>query len=146
VLSLPCAIFLFIFIRQVVFGRAVGSDPAPDRVVIFVLVVLVCLQVLFKKMTLTTYINAEGIYYKWSLLEHRFNKLKWTEVASAVVTQYRFVGFGIHFSRKYGIVQKAKGNKGLLIKLKKGSTRLIGTQKPLEIQEALDTYFKPAAL
>lgn len=59
---------------------------------------------------------------------------KWEDIEESQVVKYGFVGWGIRFAPAYGWVYNVKGNKGLRLVFKNGKKRLIGTQKPEELQ------------
>ncbi|MGB5272717.1 MAG: hypothetical protein WBN39_01570, partial [Flavobacteriaceae bacterium] len=70
-----------------------------------------------------------------------FNKqFKWEDIDKAEIIKYRFVGFGIRLSFKYGTVYNIKGNLGMALHLKDGKKYLIGTQKPEELQKAIASF------
>ncbi|MBT8205578.1 MAG: hypothetical protein KJO20_09410, partial [Eudoraea sp.] len=60
-----------------------------------------------------------------------------SEIASAEVVTYGFVGYGLRISLKYGTVYNIKGNKGLAIIMKDGKKYLIGTQHPAQVDEII---------
>ena len=65
--------------------------------------------------------------------------VKWSEVKSAKVIQYGFVGgWGIRLYTQYGTVYNTRGNKGLAIELKNGNKFLIGTQKQIELTKIIE--------
>ena len=65
--------------------------------------------------------------------------VKWSEVKSANVIQYGFVGgWGIRLYTQYGTVYNTRGNKGLAIELKNGDKFLLGTQKQIELTKIIE--------
>lgn len=66
----------------------------------------------------------------------------WNEIESAAIIKYGFVGYGIRISLNHGTVYNVKGNKGLLITLRNGKKRLIGTQKPEKLAKVVSAIIK----
>ena len=66
----------------------------------------------------------------------------WNEVESAEIIKYGFVGYGIRISMNHGTVYNVKGNKRLLLKLKNGKKRLVGTQQPAELEKVVRSILK----
>ena len=139
----PLVLFTYAFVHQVLLNKPFGDKPAPD-ILLIVLLLFICLgNFLFYKATLTTIINEDGIFYKWSFLNSSFNKISWQEMERYEMIKYDFVGYGIRFSRKYGTVYNVSGQTGLFITKKNKSKVLIGTQKPAEFQQALAIFKSP---
>lgn len=65
--------------------------------------------------------------------------VNWTEVKTAKVVNYGFVGgWGVRFWTKYGTVYNTKGKMGLALELTNGKRFVIGTQKPDELRKILE--------
>ena len=61
-----------------------------------------------------------------------------TNVETFKVINYGFVGgYGIRLTMKYGTVYNVRGKEGLFVKLKNGKTFIVGTQKPKELEKAI---------
>ncbi|WP_047415790.1 hypothetical protein [Cellulophaga sp. Hel_I_12] len=109
-------------------------DPSNDIWISLVIMLLVLL--LFLVMRLNTTIDQVAITVRFFPF---FKKSwEWSEIQSANVVTYRFVGYGIRISGSYGMVYNVKGNKGLAIRLKNGQKYLVGTQNPEAMQQILN--------
>ncbi len=89
---------------------------------------------------MTTVINADKIVIKHLYFVKK--EWKWSDIQSAKIIKYGFVGYGIRLSLNHGTVYNIKGNKGMLIQLKNGKKRLIGTQKPEELSKVILAILK----
>ncbi|MDB5193466.1 MAG: hypothetical protein JWQ96_3029 [Segetibacter sp.] len=138
----PVALFTYAFIQQDILGKPFGDTPANDISLALILLFTIIVNYLFYKATLTTIVNKDGIFYKWSYLNTSFNKLYWHEIEKLEVINYSFLGYGIRLSKKYGTVYNVWGKTGLLVKKKNKAKILIGTQKPVEFQQALDIFYQ----
>jgi len=66
----------------------------------------------------------------------------WDEIQTVKVQEYSFLdygGWGYRFSTN-GIAYTTKGKYGIQIVLKNGKRRLIGTQKPIEVEKVISNY------
>jgi hypothetical protein len=157
---IPFVIFVTLFtvaplgwgiIQQIIFGKPYGDHSLTDVSLLisgclsFIVVLLV--DWLLIKAKLTTEINSETIRYRFYpfILRDRF--IYWNEIEKSYVRKYKpileYGGWGI----RYGIggngrAFNMKGRYGLQLELKNGKKLLIGTQKPEEITELLDTLGK----
>lgn len=102
----------------------------------FVLIVMVVVNLFLFIATLKTKIDSEGIHIKFAPFTNR--KILWTNVESAEVVKYGFVGYGWRFSFKYGRVYNTKGNMGLFIITKKKKKILVGTQQPEKLASIIN--------
>lgn len=132
-----------VLIYQMITGREVGNNPAPN-IVLVLLSLFVVLPVLlgFYFARLTTRISGEGIFFGFNFPFGELNKISWAEVQECKVIRYGFVGLGYHLSATYGTVYNIKGNKGLHIVKKDGSQFLIGTGRPDELRAVLAGYMR----
>lgn len=84
-------------------------------------------------------IDSSGIDMRFSPLSSK--KVKWSEIDSAEVVDYGFVGgWGVRLGSKYGTVYNVNGSKGLALKLKNGKKFVIGTQKEDELKSVVNKY------
>lgn len=126
--------------KQLIVGKSFGDKPMSDRGLVMTAVVLSVIVLLFVVMKLKTEVSHRGIYFKFSPfhIHKRFYEL--TDIESMKVVKYSpifdYGGWGI---RGFGSNKafSVKGNKGLKIMFKNGDIRLIGTQKPDELQKII---------
>ena len=102
---------------------------------LFLLLPLLLILILFLVLRLETTISKEEVQVHYiPFLKRNF---RWTDIETVEIVKYGFVGYGIRSSIKYGTVYNIKGNNGLLLKLKNGKKRLIGTQRPEELKKVI---------
>lgn len=138
IVFLPMAIVLGILLYQMITGQPVGDEPAPDWL-LFVLLFAIPIPVAvgFFIARLTTRVDEHGFYYGWNIFSSKLNKFSWSDIQSLTLTRYGFVGYGVHYARKYGTVHNVSGNVGLYVETKRGSRFIVGTTKPDELDRAL---------
>jgi len=132
------SIAVYTFIQQNLLGNPVGNNPMPDYGVYIFLIFTIVLNYFIWKIKLITKVDEEGIH----LIFIPFFKKQylWTDIDSAEIVKYGFLGYGIRYSPKYGVVYNIDGPYGLALDLKNGKKRMIGTQKKEELQEWLNAY------
>lgn len=81
--------------------------------------------------------DQDGVHYRvYPLIGWR--TIRWVDIATATVTTYGFVGYGIRWN--FGEwVYNVSGNQGLRIKTTTGKRILIGTQRPDELRAFMAT-------
>lgn len=93
---------------------------------------LLLIVLLFLVLRLETIVSHDCVRMRYfPFLKRTF---KWSNIESAEIIKYGFVGYGIRLSTKYGTMYNVKGSQGLALTLKNGKKYLIGTQKPEELQ------------
>lgn len=129
---------LFGIIQQILFKKPFGNHPMSNIGLIVFAFGMLAFCIFFWSMTLITKIDEKTISIRYIPL---FSKqFKWDDIERVEIIKYRFVGYGIRLSFKYGTVYNIKGNQGLAIHLKDGGKYLIGTQKPEELKKALASF------
>ena len=95
---------------------------------------------------LKTKINKSGIYFRFLPFHYKFHEIKWIDVKRAYVRQYdpisEYGGWGL----RLGLFGKGKayntmGDMGLQLELNDGKKILFGTQKPKDIEQALEVFY-----
>ena len=111
---------------------------APILIVLFVDLLLVFFQ-------LKTKINEKGIYYQLFPFQLKEKKIYWNEIAEVNIRKYspiwEYGGWGYRYSFKNGKAYNISGNMGLQLVFKNGKKILIGTNKPKELAEFLESNF-----
>jgi hypothetical protein len=137
----PAFVAWYVFIGQVVLGRTVGNNPAPDWAVwlIFALVGVGLPAALFT-IRLIVDVTDAAVTVRFGSLVVRWVSLG--EVQSAKVVKYRplrqFWGWGIRWSPHDGWAYTASGNHGVRVTLNDGRSLLIGSQRPGELAESIN--------
>lgn len=135
------AIALAGFVQQIILKRPFGDQPMSDLGIIIYSIIVTGFICFNYYMSLNTDINNNGI--KMHFVPFVKKQVKWEEVKSLNVVNYGFVGgWGIRFGSSYGTIYNVKGKIGLAIELNNGKKFLIGTQKPEEMQQIVNRYFK----
>ncbi len=129
------AIAVYGFIQQIVFGVEFGNKPMSNvGIIIFTLFVFGFIYFNWY-MTLITEITNGGI--KMRFVPFVKKEIQWSELKSAKIVDYGFVGYGIRLGSKYGTVYNMNGKKGLAIELNNGKKFVIGTQKEMELKNVV---------
>lgn len=144
-------IWLIILLTIVSWGYALISSlqaEKPDKatddlVLILTSIIPVLLIVLLLVLRLVTKIRKEGVYVQFKPLQFKEKFISKEEIKSFEVRQYKplaeYGGWGIRVGRsKFGKAYNVSGNMGLQLYLENGKKLLIGTQKPKEIQKAME--------
>lgn len=119
--------------KQLILGEIFGNNPMSDLGLILFSLFVFGIIVLFWLMLLITEIDR--YYIKMSFFPFVKKQIKWSEIKTANVLNYGFVGgWGIRILTKYGTVYNIKGNIGLAIELLNGKKMVIGTQKETELK------------
>ena len=121
--------------QQFVLGVPFGDKPLSDTGLVAFFFVMVLVILLFWLLRLKTEINTNGIKMRYFLFLTK--KLSWKEIHSLELIRYGFVGYGIRYGSKYGVIYNTKGDKGLWVQLKNGKKFVIGTQKVDELKRLI---------
>ncbi len=106
------------------------------------LIPLILIALLFS-LRLITRIRKDGIYVQFKPLQWKEKHIRTEDIKSFEVRKYKplleYGGWGYRTGlRKYGRAYNVSGNMGLQLYLSNGRKLLIGTQKPKEIQKAIE--------
>ena len=98
---------------------------------------------------LRTWVNEDGVFIKVFPFFLKYKFFSWDTISKAYVRKYNpiweYGGWGIKFKRGFrirNIAYSAWGNRGLQLELTDGRRVLIGTCKPVEMDEVLRTLNK----
>ncbi len=121
--------------QQLILDEPFGSKPMSDPGLVLFFIGTLLIIGLFWYLELRTEIDEGGIRVRLRPISSE--AFTWDQIEQAELITYGFVGYGLRFSRKYGTVYNASGNKGLAITLKSGSRYVIGTQNPEGLKQTL---------
>lgn len=129
------------FVQQILLGIPFGSKPAPDGVmVILVLCFGIGLPLFFFLLRLETRAVPGELQFRFYPLHLRVRRVPLDEIAHVEAITYRpladYWGWGIRWGR-YGQAYTVAGNRALLVTLASGRSFLLGSQKPEELEAAL---------
>ncbi|MBN2682434.1 MAG: hypothetical protein JXR58_07985 [Bacteroidales bacterium] len=139
---------IYAIIQQIVYKIPFGNNPAPDNMLFVILLLPVLLILLFLFNKLETIIDETGIHYRYLPFHQKIKTIEFKDVKSVYVRDYNAIkeyggwGLRIGFRKDSGRAFNVKSNHGIQIELNNGKKILIGTQKPLEAEEAINTFFK----
>lgn len=142
-------LFLYAIVQQIILGKPFGPKPAPDHILVIVELFLLLVLFLLMSIRLKTKITDTGIYYRFYPFQFKETIIEWHELRDAYMREYdsflEFGGWGIRSGTpKAGkaINTSASGNEGLQLQFTDGKLLLIGTRRPHEIQEIIDSVMK----
>jgi hypothetical protein len=126
---------------QLVLSRPVGSNPAPDAMLIVILLLFgIGLPGLFLFARLETRVSSEGVSVRFMPFHLRERHFRFNEIVSAEPRTYspvlEFGGWGIRVGGG-GMAYNVSGNEGVQLVLKSGRRVLIGTRQPDVLMSAL---------
>jgi len=118
------------------------APPQTDTAAFVSFGIGILLPLLFWQMKLTTRIEAEGIYVRFSPFHFKEKFFEWESISASYVRTYsplkEYGGWGIKYGfNGQGVVYNVAGNVGLQLNFKEGDPVLIGTQKGEEIKAVL---------
>ncbi|RLD77813.1 MAG: hypothetical protein DRJ15_12800 [Bacteroidetes bacterium] len=145
-------IFLIILITIGGWGYAVFTSitaeqetekARSDLTMILLSIIPLALIFLLLKLKLATRVRNDGIYFRFSPFHRKEKHIRPDEINTFEVRKYKpiseYGGWGIRVrGGKRGIAYNVSGNMGLQLYLKNGKKTLIGTQKPVELQKAME--------
>ena len=133
-LLLPIALlFWSLAAVQLIGDRPVGSDPAPDWVVlVFWLLFGAGLPALFLAIRMETRVGPPGVHLRHFPFHRKFLRWPFEEIGSAAARTYRplleYGGWGIRMGA-HGWAYNVKGDRGVQLELRSGRRILIGSQE-----------------
>jgi len=131
------------FIKESSTGNVAADDIIGQLVVIIAILLSVGVMYIFR---LETNIDEQGIRYRFLPFHRTFRNLRWNELQNCYTRKYRplseYGGWGYRFGRGNGKALNVKGTYGIQTVLKDGTKILIGTQRPEEAQQVINTYFQ----
>ena len=126
--------------KQVIKGNTFGSKPASNTELLIIAFVTLVFTILFLIIRLETQIRKDGVYVKFFPLHLKFRHFSWDQLSKCYVRKYspmaEYGGWGLRFGFG-GKAYNISGNQGLQLEFKNKKTLLIGTQRPEELNEAL---------
>jgi len=130
-------------IQQIVLKQPFGNNPAPDAVMIMIWAIFgVFLPVLFYSLKLVTEVRYDGLYIRFFPLQFHSHKISYEEIKTYEIRTYsalkEYGGYGIRYG-KNGKAYNISGNRGVQFEFLDGKRLLIGTQRPEELIQTLDT-------
>jgi len=144
ILIVVIAAFLwFGMIQQVVFNKPFGSNPAPDAALVILWVLIgIFLPVFFYTLRLYTAVYSDRIELRFTPLPIYRREINIDEIVSFQSRVYKpikeYGGWGIRIGFRKRAVSMS-GNRGVELVLKNGKKFMIGSQRPDELYDAIQT-------
>jgi hypothetical protein len=135
-------IFAFGMYRQLGRGVPFGSDPMPDGVLWFLgpfMILLGCFLIfIFLSMRLVTTVRGDGVYLRYVPFVDRF--IDFRDIVKCEARTYHpfreYGGWGIRGGRRRR-AYNVRGNRGVQLTFRDGSSLLIGSQRAEELERAI---------
>lgn len=110
--------------------------------VVFMIILPVAVAILFLVVRLETEVRSDGLYVRLFPFHIRYKKFTTEDLSECCARTYRpileYGGWGIRYG-KNGKAYNVSGNQGVQLVLKTGKPLLIGSQKPDELAEAINS-------
>lgn len=142
--ALSLIIFGYGMFKQLILGIAWGNRPMSDSALVIVglltILLLAVLTYIFYTTKLITEVRSDGISIRFYPLTHKL--ILYDNIKRCETRKYNPVreygGWGIRYGRK-GKAYNISGNLGVQLELTNGKFLLIGSQKPEELVQAIQT-------
>ncbi|MBM7615756.1 DUF6141 family protein [Alkaliphilus hydrothermalis] len=133
---------LYRSIQQIVFDIPFGDKPFSDTgLAMFFIFFGIGFPAFFYFLNLTTEVRNDGIYYKFSPMHIKWQRISFEEIEGCEVKKYRpfreYGGYGIRYTLK-GKAYNVSGVMGIQLLLRNGKRVLIGTQEPDKFMDAIN--------
>ena len=142
-------LFIYAIVQQMILGKPFGPKPAPDHILVIVELFMLLFLFFLMSIKLKTKITDTGIYYRLYPFQFKETVIEWHELRDAYMREYNsffeYGGFGIRTGTpKAGraINTSASCSEGLQLQFTDGKLLLIGTRRPEEIQEIINTVMQ----
>ena len=129
---------------QVLGGKQIGNNPAPDFVMILMWVLIgIGMPLFFWFLQLKTRVGPEGLTFQFFLLHFKAKRYRFDEIESCESVTFRpileYGGWGIRYNGTEW-AYTVSGARGVRIKFKNGKQILIGSQKPDDLARAIKKF------
>lgn len=130
------------FIQQIALGNALGEQPVPDWVAWALTIVFgLGFPVFTALVRMITEVHPGVMWVR--LYPFRRARIQLAQIKTAESRQYsalrEFGGWGVRTSLKNGRAYNASGDRGVQLVMRDGKRVLIGTQKPEQLLDALQS-------
>lgn len=132
--------FIWGCIQQLLLKKPWGTNPMGNVELIVVTAVTLLLTVMLLNVKLHTYINQEGVYVRFFPFHFRYKLFDWESIAAVQVAKYnphKAGGWGIKFTLDGTRYYTMAGKMCLSMTLQNRKKVVVGTQQPIEMEEAL---------
>jgi len=139
---------IYTLYQQIVRGVQVGNSPAPNAVMIVIVISLGIVLWVYFSLNLEVWIDQDGIHYQFFPLIYKNKLISKEEIQRFEIRKYSpildYGGRGIRrgFGRKWQKSFTVSGNVGLQLYLTNGKKVLFGTQRSQSIMYAMEEIMK----
>jgi len=131
------------FLLQIVIGEPFGTNPAPDILVIVLLVIFgIIFPVWFFVMRLEVQVTRTDLRFRLFPLHLQWREFPLATIVEAEAVTYRpileYGGWGIRIGRK-GMAYNVSGNRGVQVTLEGGKSFLLGSLQPENLASAIQS-------
>jgi hypothetical protein len=135
-------IWLALIYRQIILGQPFIKHPISNTKLLLLEVFILALTVLIVSYKLETQVRQDGIYVKFTPYHFSFRRYSWDTIAHAFIREYSPISEYKGWGSRPGVLGSGRsftisGTIGLQLLFTSGEKLLIGTQKPEELQAAL---------
>lgn len=138
---------IYAVVQQLILDKPFGNNPAPDILVLIIALIFgLGFPIFFYKITLTTEVTSDGLYFRFFPMHLSFQKkIPLEDLKAYEAITYRplkeYGGWGIRYGAK-GKAYNISGNRGVRLELSSGRRILIGSQRPEELAGAIGSAVK----
>lgn len=145
-IMIPLIVIIYGMLRQLFFEIPWGNNPMSNIGLLIVGLILIIGSPLFIYfIRLEIQVRGNGVYYRFSPFHLRFQRILLDNLRSYQVIHYRplrdYGGWGIRYG-KYGKAYTLSGNIGIQLVTVDHKKFLLGTNKPDDVKNALDSIQK----
>jgi hypothetical protein len=149
IIGIPVIISWYGASQQLYLRKPFGNNPAPDWMMLVLLLVFgVLFPLFFYSLKMTTEVRKDGLYVRFFPFHFSFRYFPFRSIQSYEVITYSpirdYGGWGIRYGLK-GMAYNAKGNRGVLFEFKEESRvkkLMIGSQMPERLANAVSRAIK----
>lgn len=146
-LIIPAIAVWYIFIQQILLGKPIGKNPAPDWLVILLTLFLgLALPLLFARTELILQVRVDGFYYRFFPFQRRLRCLPWSEISHYEKISFSavkdFGGYGIR-THKGETIYVIQGNQGIRFYRQNGKRMVFSSARADELLHVLNSVYRP---
>ncbi len=129
---------IYLILEEVLADNLWGSKQQNSWILIgLTLLIPTPLLLGFFLIRLDTIITEEGIFYRWFPFGKNYQMILWENIKEVFILDMKDVGFTWRFSNKYDESHFPGSEYALLIQMKSGKQKLLGTRKAGELNRVL---------
>lgn len=130
---------LLYFILEDVIGDKLWGSTRQNSWLLIAITLLIPTPLLlgFVFIRLDTIITEEGIFYRWFPFSRNYNMILWDNIKEVFILEMKNVGFRWRFNNKYDESHFPGSQYALMIQMKSGKKKIIGTRKAAEMNRVL---------